>query len=70
MVRLKVQRQRSSLTDVKARVQMQGGVKNPLHHRELQHGTSRKMDKDEKNVLVELKPRMNGIMNPCSLNVK
>lgn len=55
---------------MKARVQMQGGVKNPVHHRDLQHGTSRKMDKDERNLLVELKPRMNGIMNPRSLNVK
>lgn len=70
MVRLKVQRQRSSLTDVKAKVQMQGGVKNPVHHRDLQHGTSREVDKDERNVLVELKPRMNGITNPRSLNVK
>lgn len=55
---------------MKARVQMQGGVKDPIRHRDLQHGTSRKMDKDERNVLVELKPRMNGITNPRSLNVK
>ena len=50
MVMLKVQSQRNSFTDVKARIE--------VPHRELKHGTSRKMDKDEGGVLIELKPRM------------